>query len=159
LGRARRETHFIGALFRGTPRSVRVMERSLGHAGTSTSCSFVGRQCTVRPILQGRASSTKVCAKKEIHPKYYKEAKVICNGEEVLVTSGTMESYTVDVWSGNHPFYTKSDTAMLSDEGRVNKFSQRYAGLSMSTVAAMKPGDKKLDYKPPSKLKKKGGKK
>lgn len=36
------------------------------------------------------------------------------------MTSGTMESYTVDVWSGNHPFYTKSDTAMLSDEGRVS---------------------------------------
>lgn len=46
--------------------------------------------------------------------------QVICNGEEVLVTSGTMESYTVDVWSGNHPFYTKSDTAMLSDDGRVS---------------------------------------
>jgi hypothetical protein len=36
------------------------------------------------------------------------------------VTSGTMESYTVDIWSGNHPFYTKSETAMLSDDGRVS---------------------------------------
>lgn len=41
----------------------------------------------------------------------------------------------------------------------MNKFSQRYAGLSMGNVAAMKPGDKKLDYKAPSKQKKKGGKK
>jgi hypothetical protein len=42
---------------------------------------------------------------------------------------------------------------------QVNKFTERFAGLSMGSVAAMRPGDKKLDYKPPSKQKKKGGKK
>jgi large subunit ribosomal protein L31 len=33
-------------------------------------------------------------AKKELHPKWHNEAKVVCNGEEVLVTSGTQDSYT-----------------------------------------------------------------
>jgi ribosomal protein L31 len=31
--------------------------------------------------------------------------QVICNGEEVISMGGTMETYNVDVWSGNHPFY------------------------------------------------------
>ena len=33
-------------------------------------------------------------AKKGIHPEWHAEAKVICNGEEVLTTSGTQGSYT-----------------------------------------------------------------
>ena len=34
--------------------------------------------------------------------------QVYCNGEEVTSMGGTQESYTVDVWSGNHPFYNVS---------------------------------------------------
>lgn len=33
-------------------------------------------------------------AKKGIHPEWHEDAKVICNGEEVLTTSGTQGSYT-----------------------------------------------------------------
>ena len=33
-------------------------------------------------------------AKKGLHPEWHSEAKVICNGEEVLTTSGTQGSYT-----------------------------------------------------------------
>ena len=33
-------------------------------------------------------------AKKGLHPEWHTEAKVICNGEEVLTTSGTQDSYT-----------------------------------------------------------------
>jgi ribosomal protein L31 len=32
-------------------------------------------------------------AKKGIHPEWHDDAKVICNGEEVLVTSGTKANY------------------------------------------------------------------
>ena len=31
--------------------------------------------------------------------------QVICNGQEVISMGGTKETYNVDVWSGNHPFY------------------------------------------------------
>lgn len=31
--------------------------------------------------------------------------QVICNGEEVISMGGTQETYNVDIWSGNHPFY------------------------------------------------------
>lgn len=33
-------------------------------------------------------------AKPGLHPEWHSEAKVMCNGEEVLTTSGTQGSYT-----------------------------------------------------------------
>ena len=44
--------------------------------------------------------------KAEIHPKWYPDAKVICNGEVVMTTGSTQPELHVDVWSGNHPFFT-----------------------------------------------------
>ena len=47
-----------------------------------------------------------IMPKSEIHPKWYPEAKVICNGEVVMTTGSTQPELHVDVWSGNHPFFT-----------------------------------------------------
>ena len=44
--------------------------------------------------------------KSDIHPKWYPEAKVYCNGEVVMTIGSTKPEIHVDVWSGNHPFYT-----------------------------------------------------
>lgn len=47
------------------------------------------------PRLQVSKPQPVVCmAKKGLHPEWHDEAKVFCNGEEVLVTSGTKGSYT-----------------------------------------------------------------
>src|SRR5690625_5846927 len=43
--------------------------------------------------------------KKDIHPKMV-PAKVYCNGELVMETYSTKPEINVDVWSGNHPFFT-----------------------------------------------------
>ena len=45
--------------------------------------------------------------KKDIHPKLV-PCKIYCEGEVVLETYSTKAEMTVDVWSGNHPFYTGS---------------------------------------------------
>ena len=67
--------------------------------------------------------------------------QVYCNGEEVLVTSGTKAKYTVDIWSGNHPFFKGSSNVTLVDEGSVNRFKRRYAGLdSLSDMSRIKTG-------------------
>ena len=42
--------------------------------------------------------------KPDIHPTWYPDAKVICNGEVVMTTGSTQPEIHVDVWSGNHPF-------------------------------------------------------
>ena len=39
--------------------------------------------------------------KKGIHPKYYPNAKIVVNGEEVLVTGSTKPELRLEVWSGN----------------------------------------------------------
>ena len=50
--------------------------------------------------------------KSEIHPKWYPDAKVICNGEVVMTTGSTKPELHVDVWSGNHPFFTGTQKRM-----------------------------------------------
>ena len=39
--------------------------------------------------------------KSDIHPTWYPEAKVICNGEVVMTTGSTQPEIHVDVLSGN----------------------------------------------------------
>ena len=52
--------------------------------------------------------------KSEIHPKWYPDAKVICNGEVVMTTGSTKPELHVDVWSGNHPFFTGTQKIPVS---------------------------------------------
>ncbi len=66
--------------------------------------------------------------KSDIHPNWYPEAKVICNGEVVMTTGSTQEELHVDVWSGNHPFFT-GNQKILDTEGRVDRFMRKY-GMS-----------------------------
>tara|TARA_Y100001968_G_scaffold328856_1_gene376870 strand:- start:596 stop:883 length:288 start_codon:yes stop_codon:yes gene_type:complete len=63
--------------------------------------------------------------KSDIHPKWYPEAKVICNGEVVMTTGSTQKEIHVDVWSGNHPFFTGTQK-ILDTEGRVDRFMRKY---------------------------------
>lgn len=62
--------------------------------------------------------------KKTIHPTLYK-TKVFCDGNLVLEVESTKEILYVDLWSGNHPFYTNTGK-ILDTEGRINKLEQRY---------------------------------
>merc|ERR1711933_394278 len=76
--------------------------------------------------------SLRCSAKKDIHPEFHSEAKVICNGEEVFTVAGTKKEYVVDVWSGNHPFYLNGQgSAMILDDERIPKFNKKYAGLDL----------------------------
>ncbi|XP_022136375.1 LOW QUALITY PROTEIN: 50S ribosomal protein L31, chloroplastic [Momordica charantia] len=70
------------------------------------------------------------CRKKDLHPQFYEDAKVYCNGELVMTTGGTQKEYSVDVWSGNHPFYLGSRSALLIDADQVEKFRKKFGELS-----------------------------
>lgn len=77
-----------------------------------------------------------VMVKKGIHPDWHAEAKVICNGVEVMTVGGTKSVYNVDIYSGNHPFYQGAKTSMIVDEGQLNKFKKRFGGDDeLNTVA------------------------
>jgi large subunit ribosomal protein L31 len=74
--------------------------------------------------------------KSEIHPKWYPDAKVICNGEVVMTTGSTQPELHVDVWSGNHPFFTGTQK-ILDTEGRVDRFMK-----NMEWVQLIQPHQK-----------------
>jgi large subunit ribosomal protein L31 len=63
--------------------------------------------------------------KKEIHPKWFEEAEIYCDGQLIMKTSSTKSRLNVDIWSGNHPFYTNS-IKILDTEGRVERFTKKY---------------------------------
>ncbi|MEW5301382.1 MAG: hypothetical protein WDW36_004243 [Sanguina aurantia] len=92
----------------------------------------MGRVCTplrAAPCQQQRGASVVTHAKKGLHPEYFSTAKVVCNGQEVMVVGGTKPSYNVDIYSGNHPFYQGNKTMMILDDGQLNKFTKRFADL------------------------------
>jgi large subunit ribosomal protein L31 len=62
--------------------------------------------------------------KKDLHPAFYK-TKVFCDGKLVLEVGTTKKELAVDIWSGNHPFYTGSQR-ILDTEGRVERFLRKY---------------------------------
>lgn len=63
--------------------------------------------------------------KQNLHPKWYAEAKVYCDGQLIMTIGSTKSELNVDIWSGNHPFYTGSQK-MLDTEGRVERFIRKY---------------------------------
>ncbi len=88
-----------------------------------------------------------------IHPQWYPEAKVYCNGEVVMTIGSTQPEIHVDVWSGNHPFFTGTQK-IIDTEGRVERFMRKYSkqegGESKSTkpsVARAKAKSKKAKGK------------
>ena len=84
-----------------------------------------------------------IMPKSEIHPKWYPEAKVICNGEVVMTTGSTQPELHVDVWSGNHPFFTGTQK-ILDTEGRVDRFMKKYGmGSANSATSKEKKHSKK----------------
>ena len=64
-------------------------------------------------------------AKKRLHPEFY-QTKVFFVFQLVLEVGTTKEELVVDIWSGNHPFYTGTQKIM-DTEGRVDKFEKRYS--------------------------------
>ena len=82
--------------------------------------------------------------KKDIHPKWYPDAKVICNGKVVMTTGSTQPEIQVDVWSGNHPFFTGTQK-ILDTEGRVDRFMRKYGMNSASQESDEKAETSKED--------------
>ena len=62
--------------------------------------------------------------KKDIHPEY-KEAVITCACGNVIHTRSTRGSFSVDLCSGCHPFFTGKQK-LVDTAGRVERFKKRY---------------------------------
>lgn len=71
--------------------------------------------------------------KKDIHPRYYPEAKVYVGGEFVGTVGSTKPELHLDVWSGTHPFYT-GQQRIIDTEGQVDRFQRRLERRSAEVI-------------------------
>ncbi len=64
--------------------------------------------------------------KKDIHPTYFPDAKVICACGNTFATGSTKATIEIEVCSNCHPFYTGKEKIM-DKLGQVQKFKERLA--------------------------------
>lgn len=64
--------------------------------------------------------------KKDLHPKYYPEAKVTCSCGNTFTVGSTQEAIEIEICSACHPFYT-GEEKIIDTGGRVEKFKKRQA--------------------------------
>ena len=61
--------------------------------------------------------------KKETHPTYYPDAKIICVCGHTLVTGSAQKEMHVEICSACHPFYTGKEK-LIDTAGRVDRFKK-----------------------------------
>ena len=64
--------------------------------------------------------------KKDIHPKYYPNARVVCACGNSFTVGATKEYMEIEICSKCHPFYTGKEK-LVDTMGRVEKFRKRLA--------------------------------
>lgn len=64
--------------------------------------------------------------KKEIHPKYYEKAQVVCACGNTFTVGSTKEYIEIEICSKCHPFYTGKEK-IVDTMGRVERFKKRLA--------------------------------
>ncbi len=62
--------------------------------------------------------------KKDIHPSYNTEAKIICACGNVIETGSTVDEIKTELCSKCHPFYTGKQK-LVDSAGRVDKFKAK----------------------------------
>ncbi|KAF6171178.1 hypothetical protein GIB67_027984 [Kingdonia uniflora] len=78
------------------------------------------------------------CRKKEIHPEFFEDAKVYCNGEQVMTTGGTRKEYVVDVWSGTIHFIWVIGRHCLSMPIKSKKLGEVWRVTRLMTIPNLK---------------------
>jgi len=77
--------------------------------------------------------------KKDIHPKYYKDAKVTCACGHTFTTGSTLAEIKTELCSACHPFYTGKQK-LVDTARRVEKFQARVK--AQKEVAKVRKGKK-----------------
>ena len=63
--------------------------------------------------------------KLKIHPKWFKDVTIFCDGKPLCLIDSTKSILQIDLWIANHTFYNNSQL-LVDSEGRVEKFMKKY---------------------------------
>lgn len=80
--------------------------------------------------------------KKEIHPTYFPQAKVVCSCGNTFTVGATKPELKVEICAKCHPFYT-GEEKLIDTAGRVEKFKTRRAAAAAASKAVKKVRVKK----------------
>jgi large subunit ribosomal protein L31 len=83
--------------------------------------------------------------KKDIHPKYYPEAKITCACGNIIITGSTKPEIKIEVCSACHPFYT-GKKRLVDTAGQLDRFQKRFdksAKIKADTEKKAKEAKKK----------------
>lgn len=72
--------------------------------------------------------------KKDIHPKYFPEAKVACACGAIFAVGSTKPELRIEICSQCHPFYTGNDK-VIDAAGRVERFKTRAAKVGIKATS------------------------
>ena len=62
--------------------------------------------------------------KKDIHPEYFPEARVVCGCGNSFVTGATQQMVKTDICSACHPFFT-GEQRIVDTAGQVERYMKR----------------------------------
>jgi large subunit ribosomal protein L31 len=62
--------------------------------------------------------------KKDIHPEYYPDAKVVCSCGNTFTVGSTQKMIRTDICSACHPFFT-GEQRLVDTGGQVERFIKR----------------------------------
>ena len=80
--------------------------------------------------------------KKDIHPKYYSDAKVKCACGHSFTVGSTKPEINVEICYNCHPFYTGKEN-LIDTAGKVERFRARRAKAAEAPKVTKKPRAKK----------------
>ena len=75
--------------------------------------------------------------KKNTHPNYSTDAKIICSCGAILETGSTQKEMHVEICSACHPFYT-GKKKVLDSTGRVDRFKKLTAKAETKKATTVK---------------------
>lgn len=89
--------------------------------------------------------------RKNIHPEWHKQAKILLNGKVVLEVGSTVPEMNVEIWSGNHPFYTGNEITIDADN-RIETFNKKRESAAklkkISNIKIKKEPNQQKEKKP-----------
>ncbi|MBI5220871.1 MAG: 50S ribosomal protein L31 [Candidatus Liptonbacteria bacterium] len=80
--------------------------------------------------------------KKDLHPKYYPDAKVRCSCGTTFEVGAAKPEIRVEICSQCHPFYT-GEQKLIDTAGRVERFHARRTKAKVAPKPVKKPRVKK----------------